>query len=149
EWMTAGALFRSEIGDPVANDPAGRRRLNNEELALALGSILSTFRPGSPMWESPGFVPPSPDDVTPANGWLQQVRAAAADGSIQNPAVMRNLILASSGGNDPLRRDTLFDSLNGTTDVPARGEYWLAPRLIGFFREWLAYGGAINAFKDT
>ena len=38
--MTTGALFRSELGIPVEGDPAGRRRLSSEELALALGATL-------------------------------------------------------------------------------------------------------------
>lgn len=149
-WMTSGALFRTEIGTPVQGDAANRRRLTNEELALAIGSVLSTHRPGSLIWASgSGFDPPAPDDADPVLGYLQQVRAAANDGTIQDPTVMKNLIAAYAGGLDIERRDILFDKLGDKRDVPARGEYYLAPRVIGFFREWLDYGGALSAFKDT
>ncbi|MFO0580454.1 MAG: DUF1588 domain-containing protein [Polyangia bacterium] len=149
-WMTSGALFRSELGAPVAGDAAGRRRLTNDELALALGSVLSAHRPGSPLWFSgTGWLPPAPDDANVRLGWLQQIRAAASNGTIQDPSVMRSLLTTYSGGVDATRRDTLFDTLNDQRDVPSRGEYWLAPRIAGFFREWLGYGPAISAFKDT
>lgn len=146
-WMTTGALFRSELGIPVEGDPAGRRRLSSEELALALGSVLSTHRPGAPLWT--GFSGPAPDDAAPNLGWLQQVRAAANNGTIQDPAVMSALIKAYGSGVDLGRRDTLFESLGDTRDVPARGEYYLAPRITGFFREWLGYSGSLSSFKDT
>ena len=148
-WLTSGALFRTEIGTPVESDTAGRRRLTSEELALALGSVLNTHRPGSLLWYGgSGWVPPAPDDANVRLGWLQQIRAAADSGSIQDPAVLRTLLLTYASGTDPGRRDTLFDRFNDTRDVPARGEYWLAPRITGFFREWLGYGSAISAFKD-
>lgn len=150
-WMTAGALFRSEIGEPVSGDIAERRRLTNEELALAVGSVLSTHRPGSLVWNggNPVHVPPAPDDTTPGLGWLQQIRAAANDGTIQDPAVLSNLLKTYASGIDLDRRDILFDKLGDKRDVPARGEYFLAPRVAGFFREWLGYGASLSAFKDT
>lgn len=149
-WMTSGALFRTELGAPVSGDAAGRRRLTNDELALALGSVLNTHRPGSALWFSgTGWLPPAPDDANVRLGWLQQIRAAADNGTIQDPAVIRSLLVAYSSGTDATRRDILFDKMNDTRDVPSRGEYWLAPRIAGFFREWLGYGPAISAFKDT
>jgi len=148
-WMTAGALFRSEIGEPVAGDAAGRRKLTNEELALAIGSVLSTHRPGSLMWAGFQYTPPAPDDADPKLGWLQQIRAAADNGTIQDPTVIRSLIATYASNIDFDRRDILFDKFNDTRDVPARGEYVLAPRIIGFFREWLDYQGALSSFKDT
>jgi hypothetical protein len=148
-WMTAGALFRSEIGAPVAGDAAGRRRLTNEELALAIGSVLSTHRPGSLIWAGFQYLPPAPDDADLDRGWLQQIRAAADNGTIQDLAVMRSLIATYASNIDLERRDILFDKFNDTRDVPARGEYVLAPRIIGFFREWLDYQGALSSFKDT
>ncbi len=148
-WMTAGALFRSEMGEPVAGDAANRRRLTNEELALAIGSVLSTHRPGSLMWAGFQYNPPAPDDADPNLGWLQQIRAAADDGTIQDPNVIRSLIATYASSIDLDRRDILFDNMNDTRDVPARGEYVLAPRIIGFFREWLDYQGALSSFKDT
>lgn len=146
-WMTTGALFRSELGAPVPGDPKGRRRLTNEELALAVGSVLSTHRPGSLIWS--GFTPPAPDAAMPTLGWLQQIRTAASNGTIQDPAVLATLIKSYASGKDVNRPDILFDNLNDTRDVPARGEFYLAPRIAGFFREWLDYGGANTSFKDT
>lgn len=147
-WMTAGALFRSEIGEPVAGDAAGRRKLTNEEFALAVGSVLSTHRPGSLMWAGFQYTPPAPDDADPNLGWLQQIRTAADNGTLQDPAVLRSLIATYASNIDIYRRDILFDKSNDTRDVPARGEYVLASRIIGFFREWLDYQGALSSFKD-
>ncbi len=148
-WMTSGALFRSEIGEPIPGDATARRQLTNDELALAIGSVLSTHRPGSLMWAGFQYTPPAPDDADPNLGWLQQVRTAADNGTIRDPAVMRSLIATYATNIDFDRRDILFDKMNDTRDVPARGEYVLAPRILGFFREWLDYQGALSSFKDT
>lgn len=140
-WLMSGALFRPELGQPEPSDPTGRRRLTNDELALALGAVLSTHPPGS----SPqtGWAFPEDSD----KGWLGQVRAAADDGTIQDPQVLRQLLRTYRGGVDPARHDILFDS--DERDLPARGEYWLAPQIASFFREWLDYGDANASFKDT
>ncbi|APR85377.1 Cellulose-binding domain protein [Minicystis rosea] len=160
-WLTSGALFRSEMGAPVSGDAAHRNRLSNEELALTVGGMLSFHRPGAPMLGGPfnAFVgPPDPDDV--CHPWLHLVSEAAADGSIQEPATIKKLITAYGGGVDPggqplvcqsgqtVRRRDLSMELDERRLGP-RGEYWLAPRIAGFFREWLGYGNAENIFKDT
>lgn len=160
-WLTSGALFRKELGSPVAKDPAHRNRLSNEELALAVGSMLSFHRPGAPMIGLPfqDYVgPPDPDDF--CHPWLHLVSEAAADGSIQDPATIKKLIVAYGGGVDPggqplactmgttVRRRDLSIELDSRYLGP-RGEYWLAPRIAGFFREWLGYGNAQAVFKDT
>jgi len=160
-WLTSGALFRSEKGVP-GDDPAHRSRLSNEELALVIGSMLSFHRPGAPMLGLPfnSFVGPSdPDDL--CHPWLHLVSEAAADGSIQDPATIKQLIAAYGGGIDP-GGQPLACQTTGTTArrrdltieidkrrLPSRGEYWLAPRIADFFREWLGYGNANNVFKDT
>lgn len=159
-WLTSGALFRSEMGSPVAGDPGGRSRLSNEELALAVGSMLSFYRPGAPMIDGYNAfgAPPDPDDA--CHAWLYQVRQASDDGTIQDPAVIKKLIVAYAGGVDPggapltcttgtsVRRRDLSLELD-TRYLATRGEYWLAPRIAGFFREWLGYGNANSVFKDT
>jgi hypothetical protein len=159
-WLTAGALFRSEMGAP-SGDPAQRSRLSNEELALVIGGMLSFHRPGAPMLGLPfhSFVgPPDPDDL--CHPWLHLVSEAAADGSIQDPATIKQLIAAYGGGVDPggqplacqagttVRRRDLSIEL-GKDKLGPRGEYWLAPRIADFFREWLGYGNANTVFKDT
>lgn len=159
-WLTSGALFRSEIGAP-GKEPEKRNRLSNEELALVIGGMLSFHRPGAPMLGLPfnGFVGPSdPDDL--CHPWLHLVSEVAADGSIQEPATIKKLIAAYGGGADPggqplacqngttVRRRDLSIELDDRRLGP-RGEYWLAPRIAGFFREWLGYGNANTVFKDT
>jgi hypothetical protein len=158
-WLTSGALFHSEMGAPVSGDPAHRSRLTHDELALAVGSMLSYHRPGAPMYGSAtGAMPPSPDNL--CNTWLYRVRVAADDGTLEDSKVIQSLIAAYGGGVDPGGRP--LDCMSGTTlrrrdqsfeySVPqldARGEYWLAPRIADFFKEWLGYGTANAIFKDT
>lgn len=146
-WMTSGALFRRELGVEDPRDPTGRRRLGDDELGLALGGVISTHPPGSALPQDSSNRPGEPDRSSPARGWLGQIRAAAKDGTIQDPAVIRSLLAAYRGGVDIARADLAFDG--DPRRLPARGEYWLAPRIAGFFREWLDYGGANSAFKDT
>lgn len=141
-WLTSGALFRAESADAAA----ARTPLSNDELALALGGVISTHPPGSPLPSWGDYQPGDPDRSNLALGWLGQIRAAADDGSIQSPSKMRQLLATYRAGVDLDRRDLAFEI--DSRDIPARGEYWLADRLRGFFREWLDYDDANNAFKD-
>jgi hypothetical protein len=157
-WLTSGALFRSELGSP-AKDPAHRNKLSNQELGFAVGSMLSFHRPGAPMLNTFEYDPPDPDDI--CDPWLRRIQSAVADGSIQDPATIKSIVAAYGGGYDPggqpiacqssgttqPRRDLGFEI--DPTRRAARGEYWLAPRITGFFREWLGYGNANGVFKDT
>jgi hypothetical protein len=165
-WLMPSALFRTEIGAPAVNDSAMRNRLTNDELALAVSSMLSFHRPGAPMIAERGvpdrsFVGPSdPDDL--CHPWLYQIRQAADNGTLQDPQVIKSLIAAYGGGVDPGGAPVKCGS--GSTDTTvrrrdqsveyaalqlgARGEYWLAPRIADFFRQWLAYGTANDIFKD-
>ena len=159
-WLTSGALFRTELGT-AGKDPAHRNRLSNEELALTIGGMLSFHRPGAPMLGGPfqEFVGPSdPDDD--CHPWLHLVSEAASNGTIQDPATIKKLVVAYAGGVDPggqplacqsgttVRRRDLSIELDSRY-LATRGEYYLAPRIAGFFREWLGYGNANNVFKDT
>lgn len=146
-WMMSGALFRPDLGEPVADDPEGRRRLTDDELALALGDVLSTHPPGSSMTQSADRRPGPPDADAPQDGWLGRIRNAALDGTIQDEAVLRELMSTYRGGVDATRADLALD-VDGR-DLPRRGEFWLAPKIRGFFREWLDYSSANSAFKDT
>ncbi|MEW5854708.1 MAG: DUF1588 domain-containing protein [Myxococcota bacterium] len=144
-WLTAGALFKSELGGALTD---GRRRLTNDELARALGGVLSTFAPGtSAMWDFGGGPPAHPNWTAPPEGYLGQLRVAAADGTIQDPAVIEGLIDLYIGGMDPNRYDLQLDVDDDKRAL--RGEYWLASRVADFFREWLDYEGASIIFKDT
>jgi len=128
-WLMSGALFHAELGEPVEGDPLGRRRLTSDELALALAAMVGTHAPGQ------------------LGGVLADVRAAADDGSIQDEATLRALFQAHRGGIDPARLD-LGEDIDGR-DIPHRGEYWIAPRVADFFREYLGYEPATSVFKDT
>lgn len=145
-WMTSAALFREEHGVTDPLDPT-RARLSDDELALALGGVLGTHPPGAPLPDWGSDRPGPPDSEHPGLGWFGQIRAAADDGSIQSPTRMRELLARYRAGVDDARRDVAFE-LDARV-VPARGEYWLAERIRGFFREWLDYESANNAFKDT
>ncbi|MFO0681253.1 MAG: DUF1588 domain-containing protein [Sandaracinus sp.] len=127
-WLMTGALFRPELGEPVPGDTLGRRRLTDDELALALAGVLGTHAPGQ------------------LGGILADVRAAADDGSIQSEATLRALLVAHRGGMDASRADLAGDI--DSRDIPHRGAYWIAPRLADFFREYLGYGPAVTVFKD-
>ncbi|MDQ3030909.1 MAG: DUF1588 domain-containing protein [Myxococcota bacterium] len=146
-WLTSGALFHSELGEPVEGDPTGRRRLTDDELALALGAVISTHPPGSSLPNTVTARPGEPDRSMPEHGWLGQIRVAVEDGTIQDPEVLRTLLRTYRGGVDLSRADIALDS--DSRDLPARGEHWLAPQIAGFFREWLDYGSANSAFKDS
>lgn len=154
-WLMSGALFRSDLG---AVDPEGRRRLTDDELALALGAMIDTHPPGASAVTAFGNMHPDhPGWTAPPEGYLAEIRAAADedadggedspfDGRIQDPAERRRLLERYRGGVDPMRFDLAPD-----LDARARenrGEYWLAPRIAGFFREWLDVGPALTIFKD-
>lgn len=150
--LTTGALFRSEVGEEVD----GRRRLTNEEMALALGRMLSTHPVGSlktNAWtwrNADGDFVADPDYGRQDEGWLAGIRAAAADGSIQDPTVRAALLRQYAGGIDPQRHDVFPDTSHPWSGAStARGQYWLATELIRFFREWLDYEGGDTTFKDT
>lgn len=144
-FLMAGALFRSELGAAVeGEDPEAPARLTPDEMALALGRVLSSHPVGAPLPTSEQGLP---DADAPMLGRLGQVRAAAEDGSIFEPAVISDLLATYRGGVDPARADLVPD-VDGR-ERPSRGEFWLAENMLQFFREWLDYGDANSAFKDT
>jgi hypothetical protein len=131
-WMTAGALFRPEMGAGQP-DEHGRLRLSDWELAQAIAHALSRAPAGAPSVKLPqsgGFSPGTVD------GDLPEFLAAAESGEIKDPEVIAALVRKYVGGLDEERFDTRLDP--GYHE--SRGEYWMAAGVVAFFREWLGYG---------
>ncbi len=126
------SLFREEIGE----GDGARRRLSANELALALGHVLSTHPVGAPFVIGSGG-----DGPFPELGRLGAIRAAADDGTIFEASTRRDLLRLYASGVDPSRAADDAD--------PNRGEYWLAPMFARFFREYFDYNDANTSFKDT
>jgi hypothetical protein len=143
-FLTTGALFRNELGEPVAGDPAGRRRLTADEMALAIGHVLGSHPTGTPV---PLDLPASHPDSDSPLGRMSLVRQAADDGTIFERATLHTIFEAYQGGRDATRPDLSFEEAD--RDLPSRGDYWIAENLLQFFREWLDYEDALSAFKDT
>jgi hypothetical protein len=152
--LMPGTLFRPELGEPETASEDGRRRLSADELALALGHVLSTHPVGVPL--PIGLRDTHPDADAASLGHLSAIRTAADDGTIFDPAVRRALLRRYGGGRAARVADDTYlegrrpdrHDLDGEAGM-ARGEYWLAPMLRLFFEEWLDYGTANTAFKDT
>ena len=138
--IMTGSLFRSDVGD-AATMKGTLRRLSNTELAFALSSVLSDAPVGVPISQGVSWAD-DPDVADFAAGRMGLIADAAADDSIQDPATRVRLLRHYASGISANRPDV--DS--GARD--ARGDYWLSHRIIGFFREWLAYGTASSVFKD-
>ena len=147
-WLMSGALFRTELGDPDAANAvdvaAGRRPLTDDELALSLSMLLSTHPVGSSLMEIPA-IDGDLDWETPFDGYFGAIARARDDGSINESETIAALIDLYATGIDAARRDVDFD---GGARRP-RGEYWVAPRIRNFFREYFDYGDVSAVFKDT
>ncbi|HEY0132883.1 MAG TPA: DUF1588 domain-containing protein [Nannocystis sp.] len=134
-WMSSGALHRPELGEG-APDEHGRLRLGDWELAQSIAYALSRGPAGAPSVNrsfNDGF---SKGDI---DGDLGGFFHAATDGSIQDPAVVAELVREYVGGLDELRADLVLEPRDGRW-WENRGEYWMAIGVRGFFREWLDYG---------
>ncbi|MCA9615075.1 MAG: hypothetical protein KC586_20105, partial [Myxococcales bacterium] len=138
--LMTGALFRSDVGDPMTMDGTVRE-LSNTELAFALGSVLSPAPVGTPIPQGYGSAD-DPDDGHYDAGRLALIAAAADDGSIRDPETRVALLRHYASGISEVRPD-LYTGYRDT-----RGDYWIAPRILAFFREWLDYGQANSVFKD-
>jgi Protein of unknown function (DUF1588)/Protein of unknown function (DUF1585) len=137
-WLMTGALFHSEIGD---RQDGTRRRLSNWELAEAVAQLLSFGPAGAPRQVlSLGY------DVGIA-GYFPDIVAAAKDGTIQDPTVIRSIIRAHAFGFDPERNDLDPDS-GAVANRVTHGEYWAARKISSFFRDWLDYGKFPTVFKE-
>jgi hypothetical protein len=133
-WMMPAALFRTELGDGDAG--GGRVALSDWELAQELTYAIGARAPGAT---------PTNNSV-PMAGYYADFAAAAADGGIQNPAVIDALVRANVGGYDPARADLVQDFVVQATS--RRGQYWLPDGVTLFFREWLGYTAVPGIFKD-
>ena len=138
--LMTGALFRSDLGDPMTMDGTVRE-LSDTELAYALGNVLSPAPVGVPIAQSYNSSD-DPDSMDFDSGRMGLIAAAAEDGTIRDPARRIELFRHYASGISPERPDLY----TGYRDV--RGDYWIAPRILAFFRDWLAYGDANSTFKD-
>lgn len=139
--LMTGSLFRSDVGDPETMVET-RRRLSNTELAFVLGATLSHAPVGVPI--SGGYdLSDDPDFPDFVSGRMGRIALAAEDGTIQDAATRVALFRHYATGTSQQRPD-LYSGYRDT-----RGEFWIAPRLASFFREWLGYGTARTVFKDN
>ncbi|MEZ4404192.1 MAG: DUF1588 domain-containing protein [Kofleriaceae bacterium] len=141
--LSTGALFRTELGDGTA----GRARLTDAELAQALARVLGSYGVGTPRQAWKDVVANRIAYTAGLEGYYPDLAAAAADGSIQDPATLDALLRAHLGGDDPDRADLLPD-LFSVYSRQSHGERWLAGGVRGFFREWLGYEGFPAVFKE-
>ncbi|MGE0786642.1 MAG: DUF1588 domain-containing protein [Sandaracinaceae bacterium] len=141
-FLMSGTLFRPEMGEVPGAEPSA---MTNDELALALGHVLNTHPTGAFISVN-GPDASDPDAMDPSLGRMGAIRQAAIDGTIQDPAVRRALFRQYASGISQERPDISFDS--DDRDLMRRGEYWLAPGLARFFREYFDYENANSAFKD-
>jgi hypothetical protein len=145
-FMLFGALHRREAGDATG-------RLTADELAIALAGALTTYLPT-------GVAPPH-RHPRPDLAWIPAFREAQRAGTLDTDAGVRGFVasffaLASgfAGGRSALdatyRAELQRDYGRYPPDRRAarRGEYWLAPRIAGFFREYFDYGGVASVAKD-
>lgn len=139
-FLMSGTLFRNEL--PEGDSGA----MSNADLGLALGHVLSTHPVGAliPISEPPDE---DPDSADPELGRLGLVRQAVQDGTIQDPAVRRSLLRTYGSGVAFSRPDISADT--DDRELATRGQYWLAPGFMRFFREFFDYENANSVFKDT
>jgi len=143
----AGALFKQELGTPDDDDPNdGRDRLDDFELARALGGVLSTYPPGGDGVVAYDSNPNHLGYTAPVGGYMPDIVTAATDGSIQDPQVLSDLIKEYIGGVEPNRYDLTAEY--GIEFREKRGAFWVANRLADFFREWLDYTDLGSIYKD-
>ena len=150
--LMAGALFRSELGV----DGGTRRRLSDEELGLAVGSVIGAHAVSSTLWGDPpsdAGAAMNPDwSRRRADGRLAEVRDAINDGSIGQKTTITRLLQRYRGGVDPDRLNLMTEyhrSDEYAAQLRQRGEFWLSDGLTRFFREWLDVDAATTHFKDT
>lgn len=136
-WLTTGAMFRGELGGPA---DGGRVTLTDWERAQQLAYALGARAPGA----TPAWV--YPDYSAPMEGHYADIAAAAVDGGIRDPNVVKQLVRRNAGGLDATRFDLVVDHSPG--ERAARGEFYLGDGVANFFREWLGYPKVEQIFKE-
>jgi len=146
-WLMPGALFRYELGEETG-DEFGRHRLTDAELGKAIAFALTHRGPGATASFHFGAGPGGDSWTGPAEGYLGGIRAAVADGTIQQPDTIKQLIRDYAGGVDPERNDLNVEQKLEESRL-YRGDWWVATKIRDFFREWLGYATFPTDFKDT
>lgn len=145
-WLTPAALFPTELGDGAA-DADGRVRLTDWEHARLISNLIDDRALGSQgvfRWD----LGEHSNYTEPVEGSMPDLQAAAADGSIRDPAVAGALLRQYAGGYDEARSDTFLDWGNSSRST-ARSDEWLSSRIDRFFQEWLEVEDFPILFKDT
>ena len=146
-FMMVGALFRSELGEPLEEEP-GRLRLAPDELALSVGRVFSAHPVGATVPVSVSALPEAdPDHETPLLGRLGRIREAADLGTLYDAEMIADIFELYQGGVDEDRFDLRAELDDRRRS--RRGEYWIAEQITQFFREWLEYEEVNDQFKDT
>lgn len=145
-WLSSGALFRAELGTGMP-DEHDRHRLGDWELARMVSQMISDRPMGTTATFRYQQGPDGSSWTAPPEGYLDQVLAAAQDGSIQDPATLRALVRTYAAGIDPERYDLNMEF--GEDRRARRGEYWMSHKLEQFFAQWLEVESFPNEFKDT
>ncbi|MEZ4320457.1 MAG: DUF1588 domain-containing protein [Myxococcota bacterium] len=144
-WLTVGALFPSELGEGTP-DANGRVRLSDWEVARVLSSMISDRAAGSQGVFRFGLGPYG-GYTEPFAGSMPDVQIAAADGTIQQPAIAGALLRQYAMGSDPARIDTLID-WGDSRRIQGRGSEWLSDKLDRFFLEFFEVQEFPTVFKD-
>ncbi|MEL6342643.1 MAG: c-type cytochrome domain-containing protein, partial [Myxococcota bacterium] len=137
-WLSVGALFVAELGEG-SPDGDGRVRLTDWEHARLISNLISDRAAGSQGVFRWGLGPYG-SYTEPVEGAMPDLQAAAADGSIRDPAVARALLRQYAAGVDPERADTFLDWGDNRRNL-ARAEEWTASRIDRVFQEWFDVEG--------
>lgn len=142
-WLSAGALFRSELGEDASPEGATPRKLTDWELAGALSLAMTDHAAGL---SKRGYG----NDSYEHKVMLYDVQQAAQDGTLSQPEVIERLARRYLAGADPATADPEMSPSDYPPNSGAYSDqYWMSAKLQRFFREWLGYADAASIFKDT
>ena len=142
--LMAGAMFRSEIGEGMA-EPDGRRRLSDDELRVALGYFLSDAAPGTPgarfSWDR------NTRYTAGENGHLGDILTANPIFDPTPGGTIERLVEQYAVGSESPRVDLALDY--DFERLTRRGRFWTGDKIRRFFQQWLDYHHLGSVFKDT